>query len=363
MPRILHTADIHLGKSFARFGESVSARLDTELRRILPAIAEVARRKAVDAVVIAGDLFNGNDVGRATRDHAFGALREFAPLPVVVIPGTHDRYDGGSIYRRADWSSLGHVHVFTDPQPSTVVIPPGIAFHARVNTSNRSRVSPLLDLRATADAPFNVAVAHGSYQDAMEVAADDYPITGAEIRASGMHYVALGHWHKWFEVSGKPVPALYSGSPQPIDFGGRGSLAIVDLESGRVDQYAVASLALAEVPFAVVPGLGPAEAADDILRLPEAGADLLQVSLQGATDDPGFVALLSQRLGDARGRALATLLDDAGLALRGAPLKPPPGTVAAEFVRLLDERSGEHDVALLDEAKAEGLWRLLGGDR
>ena len=32
------------------------------------------------------------------------------------------------------------------------------------------------------------------------------------------HYVALGHLHRWQEISG-PCPIFYSGSPLAIDFG------------------------------------------------------------------------------------------------------------------------------------------------
>lgn len=360
MPRILHTADIHLGKSFARFGDAQS-RLADELRRVIPRLGQVAGQAGVDALVIVGDLFDSNDVGRAVRDGAFSALRELAPLPIVIIPGTHDCLDGGSVYRRPEWRELTHVHLFSDPEPSTIVLGE-VAFHARVNTTNRNPVSPLAGLRP-ADAPFNVALAHGSYQDAMEVDDTDYPITGADIRATAMDYVALGHWHAWFAVPG-PVRALYCGAPQPFDFRGSGAAAIVDLASGAVEARVVASLRFAEAQVQVVPGMSADDAIAELRRMPGDGleAEVVRVAVAGTTDDPHLAAALSDRIGDARAGGLHTEIDDSRLRLRAVGVEAPAGSIAGEFVRLLHDRSPQLEQGLLEEVIAEGLWRL-GGDR
>ncbi len=358
MPRILHTADIHLGKSFARFGDAQS-RLADELRRVIPRLGQVAVEAGADALVIAGDLFDSNDVGRAVRDGAFSALRELAPLPIVIIPGTHDCLDGGSVYRRPEWRELAHVHLFSDPEPSTIVVG-DVAFHARVNTTNRNPVSPLVGLRP-GDARFNVALAHGSYQDAMEVDESDYPITGDDIRATAMDYVALGHWHTWFEVPG-PVRALYCGAPQPFDFRGSGAAALVDLSSGAIEARAVASVRFAEVAAHVVPGMSADDALAELRREPGDGlsVDVVRVIYTGTTDDPRLAATLSERIGDARSEALFTEIDDARLRLRVSGVEAPVGSIAGEFVRLLRERFPRLDQDLLDEAIAEGLSRLAG---
>ncbi|HJW75318.1 MAG TPA: DNA repair exonuclease [Thermoleophilia bacterium] len=358
MPRILHTADIHLGKGFARYRDAQS-RLADELRRVLPRLGRAARDADVDALVIAGDLFDSNAVGRAVRDAALSALREIAPLPVVIIPGTHDCLDDGSVYRRPEWLGLTHVRLFTDPEPSTKVVGE-IAFHARVNTTNRNGASPLAGLRP-GDARFNVAVAHGSFQDAMEVDENDYPITGADIQATGMDYVALGHWHTWFEVPG-PLRALYCGAPQPFDYRGSGAAAVVDLVSGTIEPRPVASLRFAEAEAQTVPGMS----ADDVLAELRAAegeplrADVLRVTLHGTTHDPQLAGAVRERISDACSQGLFIEIDDSRMRFRADELDAPAGSVAAEFERILRARAPSIDDDLLDEAIAEGLWRLTG---
>ena len=60
--KILHTADWHLGKRLNTF-----SRLE-EQREVLNEICEIADREAVDAVIVAGDLFdNFNPSSEATE--------------------------------------------------------------------------------------------------------------------------------------------------------------------------------------------------------------------------------------------------------------------------------------------------------
>src|ERR1700709_2517631 len=83
--RVLHTADWHLGRSFHGAGllDAQAATIDH--------VVDVAREAAVDAVIIAGDLYDRAlppvDAVRLADD----ALRRLSELcPVVVISGNHD---------------------------------------------------------------------------------------------------------------------------------------------------------------------------------------------------------------------------------------------------------------------------------
>src|SRR3954447_18269756 len=100
MARFLHTADWHLGRPF--HGESL---LDAQAAAI-DHVVEVARRERVDAVLLAGDLYDRAlppvDAVRLA-DEALSRLSEICP--VVVISGNHDSAArlgfGSSLFDRA----------------------------------------------------------------------------------------------------------------------------------------------------------------------------------------------------------------------------------------------------------------------
>ena len=104
MPKILHTADIHLGRKFPGLGEKgVSQR--EQVRSTFKNIVILAVDEKVDLVLIAGDLFDSNQQPQRNIDLVTEQLKllEKNNIPVCLIPGTHDRFDSSSIYRKVNF--------------------------------------------------------------------------------------------------------------------------------------------------------------------------------------------------------------------------------------------------------------------
>ena len=112
--KFLHTADLQLGARFAQFGDKAEilrkARLAT-LKRII----KIGQEKRVDAILIAGDMFESNQIANALVEEAFGVLAACPEIPIVILPGNHDPVDGpGCIWLRKPFaSSPAHVIVCT----------------------------------------------------------------------------------------------------------------------------------------------------------------------------------------------------------------------------------------------------------
>ena len=218
MIKILHTADIHLGAKFSGLGGKGPIQRE-QLRVTFRKVVSTAIDEGANIILIAGDLFDSNHQSQMNIDlviEQFNLLGS-ANIPVCIIPGTHDCFDSSSIYRKVDFEvKCPNVKVFAGSDVCYKEYPDlDLTVYGRPNLSNRSSVSPLKGLSPLTPSRFQIAMAHGSLHIPERIAADDHVFTLQDIEASGMDYVALGHWHRTYGLSEKP-PAWYSGPPEWI---------------------------------------------------------------------------------------------------------------------------------------------------
>jgi DNA repair protein SbcD/Mre11 len=89
--RLLHVADVHLEASYTGFGDLAQARA-SEVVEAFRQLPEAAANARVDAVLVAGDVFDGPHPGPDALAAVREALRKFVDLciPVFLVPGNHD---------------------------------------------------------------------------------------------------------------------------------------------------------------------------------------------------------------------------------------------------------------------------------
>ncbi len=239
MLKILHTADIHLGARFSGLGDKGALQRE-QLRATFRNVIATAIDERANIVLIAGDLFDANQQPQKNIDlviEQFNLLNE-NHIPVCLIPGTHDSLDSSSIYRKVDFEGkCPNLGIFADENISYNEYPDlDLTVYGKPNLSNRSYTSPLRGLERLSSSRFHIAMAHGSFYIPERIAEDDHVFKLAEIQASGMDYLALGHWHRVFKCSEEP-PAWYCGPPEWIpDQRERGAVLLVSLlDSGQVE--------------------------------------------------------------------------------------------------------------------------------
>ena len=89
MVRFVHTADVQLGMKATEVGERGAALREARLEALRRTVALVREREA-DFLLIAGDLFENNQVKPVTVSQTVQILQELDPLPVYILPGNHD---------------------------------------------------------------------------------------------------------------------------------------------------------------------------------------------------------------------------------------------------------------------------------
>ena len=218
----LHTSDVHIGE-YARDGERLAG---------LRAVVDLAIEREVDALLIAGDLFDNSRIGIESVNAAFEELARLS-APVCVSMGNHDSWESPSIYERIQREGAGpNVRFLFHPEGEHVVLEElDLAVWSRGMLAHTPENTPLSGYMPLKDARWQVVMAHGHYVMPEERDQRSSPIYPADIASLGCHYVALGHWHRFADVSHGDTTACYSGSPSD-EFVGDRSVNLVRLRPG-----------------------------------------------------------------------------------------------------------------------------------
>lgn len=294
MLRLLHTADWHLGQSFHGFDR------DHEHRAFLAWLNELLVAREIDALLIAGDVFDGvnpsADAQRMFYDFLARARAENPRLQIVAIAGNHDAaarleapsnlfaalgiHAVGTVQRSAeneidlqrflvplrDRTGAIAATALAIPflRPADVPLVPGAAdpyldgiraLYARATAAAIASAGAAMPL---------IALGHCHLIGGIESRDSERRIVIGGAEALGcdnfpaeLCYVALGHLHRTQAMDGGRL--RYCGSPIPLSFSEIGydhSVLEVNLESGA----------------APVVTSHPIPRAVSMLRIPERGA-------------------------------------------------------------------------------------------
>jgi exonuclease SbcD len=217
---VLHTSDCHLGAG-PDGHEEVAFALAIEL----------ARDERVDAVLIAGDLF---DSARVSDDVIAWTAGQLASLdcPVVVIPGNHDVLAERSVYHRFDVAThCPGVH-FIDAHEGRVVAISGtdVVVWGRAMIEHEPGYRPFDGLPPPPADRWTIAIGHGLFLDDGPTHRSS-PIFATDLAAVDWDYVALGHIHGYAEIRDEPTPVRYPGATAASRDGLAG-LVLVDFVPG-----------------------------------------------------------------------------------------------------------------------------------
>ena len=267
--RLLHTSDWHIGRSLH------GADLLREQEAVLSGLADVVVAESVDAVVVAGDVYDRavpSADATGVLDRVVGRLLR-AGAAVVLTPGNHDSarrlgtFSGllsvAGLHVRATTAGLDEPVLLRDEHGEVAVyglpyLEPEIARHelgggGRENSTARTHEAVLTeamdrvrrDLFLRPDTR-SVVLAHAFVGGGVPSDSErDICVGGVDLVPApvfdGVDYVALGHLHRPQTIT----PRLrYSGSPLAYSFGEAGQdkqVWLVDLDAaGLADVRALA---------------------------------------------------------------------------------------------------------------------------
>ncbi|MFK7893412.1 MAG: exonuclease SbcCD subunit D [Granulosicoccus sp.] len=231
--KFIHTADLHLDSplaSLAARNEALAELLQGASRQMLQTLVDTALEESVDALLIAGDLFDGDQRDVHTAMVLQRELRRLdaAGIPVFIIWGNHDAE--AKLYKVLDFPD--NVHAFDGRGGKRYFADERAVVHG-VSYIQRQTPDSLLGKFGKPDAHcFNICMLHTSLTGAD--GHNDYaPCTVNELVDKGYDYWALGHIHKRMVHSESPAIVM-PGNPlgRHINEAGERTISLVTLTTG-----------------------------------------------------------------------------------------------------------------------------------
>ncbi|MFY3934990.1 metallophosphoesterase family protein [Achromobacter xylosoxidans] len=318
MTHFLHTADWQIGRQYGQFETDDAALLAEARFDAVARIAALAAERQVDAVLVAGDVFDTQGVSDRTIRRLFAALAAYAG-PWVMIAGNHDAALADSVWSRA--AQLGCIppNVRVPPRPGVVdLAAQNLAVLAAPLTQRHTYddVTQAFDAMESEPGRIRVGLAHGSVAGRLPDTIDaTNPIAPDRASRARLDYLALGDWHGCLSIDER---TWYAGTPEQDRFRGN--------EPGYVLDVRIAAPGATPQVERVATGKYRWSAWTETLSLPTDGQalaerlaalraeDVLRLELQGHVNVPTWEAL-QRAVDQAAAQARAVLPDFSGLLL------------------------------------------------
>lgn len=223
MPKIIHTADVHLDAPFSLLDVQKAQKRKNELRETFASIILLAKTEKADLVLISGDLFDSNFVTKETTALLLSLFSSAPMCRFVIAPGNHDYVCERSPYVTEEFPQ--NVYIFDKEQLSRFSFPEiGVDVYGYAFSSDEYTDNPLKEKIALDRSKINILVAHADVGGRSKYC----PISVSDISKSGFDYIALGHIHQGgkVETAGSTYYA-YSGCPEGRSFDECGAKSVI----------------------------------------------------------------------------------------------------------------------------------------
>ena len=215
--KLIHTADLHLDSSLAKFPSDEAKERRAELLDTFRRMVETADEQGVCGILIAGDLFDSEKQLRKRTQKAIRELiAQYAGIQFYYLCGNHDA--GAELF--GEEPAPENFHTFAKKWTT---------YHLGDVTVTGAK-NPMPETLSPDPNKINLLLLHGKATDTYS-SADPEEIPLRAYAKKGLDYLALGHYHSFTEyrIDDRCV-ACYSGTPEGRGFDECGEKGYVLLE-------------------------------------------------------------------------------------------------------------------------------------
>ena len=247
--RFVHTADIHLDsplRSLALRDPEVAGMVGNATRQAFERTVDLCLEERVDALMIAGDLYDGNLRSMKTAVFFGTQMRRLtgAGIRIFVVRGNHD---AESVITK-HLSLPDGVHVFSGRGEARVVEGRDVVVHGISFARPRAPESLLPKFKAPVSGCVNIGLLHTSLSGAE--GHDTYaPCSVADLIGHGFDYWCLGHVHKRQVHARSPCAVVMPGIPQGRDINEAGPKSVTLVTIGGNGEVTIEELVTSIAQF------------------------------------------------------------------------------------------------------------------
>ena len=195
--KILHCADVHIGAAESFLGPlSKSRRAETLIT--FEKIISLARDKGVQIMLIAGDLFDSNNIEEGVILRVIDCFKSIPHIHIVYCAGNHDPMNLNSPFARYNNMLPENFHILPCFDMVVDIADLGVKVYGRSFEEVYTKSTPSFSIAADENS-INIMCLHGDLGASADTKYN--PISSEFIAESGMDYIALGHIHKRSEVA------------------------------------------------------------------------------------------------------------------------------------------------------------------
>ena len=190
--KILHCSDIHLDAPFIGMtGEKADERR-RELRSTFSKMMEFVRERAIDYVLIAGDLFETKYATNTTAEILIREFRNCIDTKFIIAPGKNDAYDNNPLYLSGRLPD--NCYVFSSDTLSRFDFEEDkLTIYGWAFRNEELTVSPIFDKHVDDSSKINIVCGYADLDGALD--SPVCPISTQEMNRFGADYYALGSRH------------------------------------------------------------------------------------------------------------------------------------------------------------------------
>ena len=217
MFQILHFSDLHLEIPFRsnHLSPSFGIWRRQDLRATLGRLITIAREKKVDAITIAGDLFENEFTMPELAGFLTTQFGKANPIQVVIAPGEKDPYTIDSIYSLNNWPE--NVIIFKQNHLTKVDLTDNISLWGAACPPTKGL--DLFKKLSLEDNKINLLLLHAHFSDLKFSNHNNiYSLNTKLLLDAGFDFVLLGSLHQTRIISDESTISAFPGSPEPFDF-------------------------------------------------------------------------------------------------------------------------------------------------
>ncbi|MCZ4703922.1 DNA repair exonuclease [Legionella pneumophila] len=283
----IHTADWQIGKQFANIKGDIAAFLREARFDVIRTLAGLANQYKADAILVAGDVFDANEVSDTTIRKTLNSMREYKG-PWVLLPGNHDPALAQSVWTRMKNlpEKTDNIILALEPEPISVANDKLLILPAPLKLRHEYKdLTEWYDTFQTTSSAFKVGLAHGSIEGFLPESAEIHNmISYQRTEKAELDYLALGDWHGQMKVSTK---AWYAGTPEQDRFQDNepGKALLVTLNKNddvpRVESLDTGRYQWHKIQFAIFTAKDIEALNDDFSKFQSAKNQVISLSLDG----------------------------------------------------------------------------------